>query len=119
MILHGNWKPMDSFVVTCHSEREFWGEETARCQTQPESGVLGHGPSESQGCCKSLSLVFAVDLRLLQLVGIIHVDRLPLGVEINRADSAFAMAVAGGLRPAEWQVHFRAAGGGVGVGGGG
>src|SRR5581483_5798619 len=54
------------------------------------------------------NLFSGVDLRALQLVGVIDVDRLPLGVEINRADATFAMAVAGGFHSAERQVHFRA-----------
>src|ERR1019366_9110879 len=62
------------------------------------------------------SLVDPVDLRLLQLVGVIHVNGFPLGVGINGADAAFAMAVAGGFGPAEGQVHFRANGRSVDVG---
>src|SRR5579863_3233740 len=61
-------------------------------------------------------LVFPVDLGLLQLVGIIHVDRLPLGIEIDRADAAFAMAVAGCFGAAEGTMHFGADGRGVDVG---
>src|SRR5258708_19949534 len=53
-------------------------------------------------------LLRPVDLRLLQLVRVIHVHRLPLRVEINRADTAFAMAVAGGFGAAEGQVYFGA-----------
>src|SRR5579859_4245231 len=54
------------------------------------------------------ALVHAVDLRLLQLVGVIHVDCLPLGVEVNRADAAFAVTVAGGLGAAERKVYLGA-----------
>src|SRR5215469_6099991 len=53
-----------------------------------------------------LRSVGAVDLCLLQLVGVIDVDRLPLRVEIDRADAALAMPVAGSLHPAEGQVHL-------------
>ena len=52
-------------------------------------------------------LVFAVDLRLLQFVGVVDVDRLPLGIEIDCADAAFAMPVAGRLRSSEWQDALR------------
>src|SRR4029077_18894342 len=53
-------------------------------------------------------LVGAVDLRLLQAVGVVDVDRLPLGVKIDSAEAAFAMAVAGGFYTAKGQGDFRA-----------
>src|SRR5450759_3481999 len=62
-------------------------------------------------------LLHPVDLRLLQLVGVIHVDGLPLRVKVDRADAAFAVSVAGGLGTAEGQVNFGAAAGSVYVGG--
>src|ERR1019366_6131574 len=62
------------------------------------------------------ALLRPVDLRLLQLVGVIHVDGLPLGVEINRADAPLAMAVAGGLGAAEGQMDFCADGRGIDIG---
>jgi len=46
-------------------------------------------------------LLRAVDLRLLQFVGVIDVDGLPLGVEVDRADASLAMSIAGGLRATE------------------
>src|SRR6266581_9573796 len=49
-----------------------------------------------------------VDLRALELVGIIDVHRLPLGEEIDRGDSRFAVAVAGLLGAPEGQVSLRA-----------
>src|SRR5208282_4763433 len=52
-------------------------------------------------------LLPAIDLRLLQRVGVIHVDGLPLGVKIDRSDAAFAVSVAGGFGPTEGQVNFR------------
>src|ERR1700687_256800 len=55
-------------------------------------------------------LLRLIDLRLLERVGVIHIDRLPLGVKVNRADAALAMAVAGGLRAAEREVNFGADG---------
>src|SRR5437588_8875205 len=52
-----------------------------------------------------------VDLRALQLVGIINVERLPFAVEINNRAAAFAMAVAGGFGAAKGQMHLCADGG--------
>src|SRR5271165_2188982 len=56
----------------------------------------------------SFGLFRPINLCALQLVGVIHVDRLPLGIEINRTDTAFTMAIAGGFHAAEWQMHLRA-----------
>src|SRR5208337_3232862 len=61
------------------------------------------------------SLIGAIDLRLLQLVGVIHVHGFPLGVEVDRADAALAVSVAGGLGAAEGQVYFGADGRSVDV----
>src|ERR1039457_3264358 len=61
-------------------------------------------------------LLRPIDLRPLQLVGIVHVHRLPLGVEIDGADSAFAVTVACGLHAAEGQVHLGANRRGVDIG---
>src|SRR5271170_1588826 len=61
-------------------------------------------------------LVCSVDLGLLQFVRVIDVDGLPLGVEVDRANAAFAVAVAGGFGAAEGQMHFGADGGRVDVG---
>ena len=54
-------------------------------------------------CCLRTELI-VIDLRALELVGIIDVHRLPLGEEIDRGDGRFAVAVAGLLRAAEGQV---------------
>ena len=62
------------------------------------------------------SLFPGVDLRPLQLVGVIDVDGFPGGVEVERAGAAFAMAVAGLLDAAEGQMDFGADGGRVDVG---
>src|SRR5579863_1394501 len=56
--------------------------------------------------CVERSSVFPVDLGLLQLVGIIDVNRLPLGVKINRPDATLAVTIAGCLGSAERQMHF-------------
>src|ERR1017187_82936 len=50
--------------------------------------------------------IHSVDLGFLQLVRVVDVHGLPLGVEIYRANAAFAVAVAGGFGAAEGQVHF-------------
>src|ERR1700744_3309470 len=47
-----------------------------------------------------------VDLRSLQAVGIVDVDRFPRGIKIERAGAAFAMPVAGLLHSAKGQMHF-------------
>src|SRR5574341_2032052 len=57
-----------------------------------------------------------IDLGPLELIRVIHVDGLPLGIEINGADAAFAVPVAGLLGAAEGQVHLGADGGRVHVG---
>src|SRR5579862_8484558 len=46
-----------------------------------------------------------VDLGALQAIGIIDVERLPLGVEIESGHARFTMAVAGILDSAEWQMR--------------
>src|SRR6267142_556617 len=54
-----------------------------------------------------------VDLSALELVGIVDVEGLPFGVEVDGGDSGFAVAVAGFLGAAERQVGFGADGWGV------
>src|ERR1700758_1593472 len=61
-------------------------------------------------------LVFAVDLRFLQFIGVVDIDRLPLGVEVNRADAALAVSVASGFGTAEGQMDLRANRRGIDVG---
>src|SRR5580692_10833497 len=53
-------------------------------------------------------LVGVVDLGALQAIGIIDVERLPLGVEIESGHAGFTVAVAGILDSAEWQMRFGA-----------
>src|SRR2546429_6292964 len=48
-----------------------------------------------------------VDLGALELVGIIDVDGLPFGEEINGGDGGFAVAIAGLLSAAKGQMRFR------------
>ena len=61
-------------------------------------------------------LLRPVDLSFLQRVGIVYVDRLPLSVEIDGADAAFAVAVAGGFGSAEGKVNFSSDGRSIDVG---
>src|SRR6266566_2111569 len=56
-----------------------------------------------------------VDLGALELVGIIDVDGLPFGEEINGGDGGFAVAIAGLLSAAKGQMRFRPNRGGVDV----
>src|SRR5215470_2745770 len=55
-------------------------------------------------------LFWPIDLRALQAVRVVDVKRLPLAVEFDSANSAFAVAVACRLCSAKRQVHFRADG---------
>src|SRR5262245_59404397 len=48
-----------------------------------------------------------VDLGALQLPRVVDVDRLPLGVEVERRLPGLAMPVAGPLRAAEREMHLR------------
>src|ERR1051326_7046718 len=55
-----------------------------------------------------VTLLASVNLGLLQTVRVIHIHRLPLGIEINGAGAAFAMSVAGGFGAAEGKMDFGA-----------
>src|ERR671931_2023240 len=50
----------------------------------------------------------SVDLGLLELPGVVDVDRLPLGEDVQRGLARLAVAVPGVLRAAEGQVHLGA-----------
>src|SRR4029077_9616162 len=50
--------------------------------------------------------IHPIDLGLLQFIGVVDVHRLPFGVEVNGADAAFAVTVAGGLGPTERKMDF-------------
>src|SRR5215472_3459008 len=86
---------------------------------QPERLRMQRQKPRSQvfpdACRPTPALLRAVDLRLLQLVREIYVHRLPLSVEIDGADPAFAVSVAGGLCATEGQVHLGAYGRSVDV----
>src|SRR5258708_30710097 len=81
------------------------------CRTLESGRAIPEGGAGMSNC-----LLRPVDLRLLQRVGVIHVDGLPLGVEVNCADAALAMAVARCLGSAEGQVNFSADGWSIDVG---
>src|SRR5260370_42013244 len=49
-----------------------------------------------------------INLRALELVGVIDVHRLPFGEEINCRNRHLAVSIAGLFRPAEGQVRLRA-----------
>src|SRR6266571_1029470 len=61
------------------------------------------------------SVSSVVDLGALELVGIIDVDGLPFGEEINGGDGGFAVAIAGLLRADKGQMRLRPNRGGVDV----
>src|SRR5713226_8915551 len=56
-----------------------------------------------------------VDLCALQPVGEVHVNRLPLRIEVDGGNAGLAVAVAGLLGAPEGQMRFRANGGRVDV----
>src|SRR5437660_11109708 len=61
-------------------------------------------------------LLRIIDLRPLQPVGIIHINGLPLGVELNGSQPALAMSIACGFGASERQRHLGADGGRVDIG---
>src|SRR5437868_14925562 len=84
------------------------------CERNPmQAGRVNSRPTLNPICF--WLLLRPVDLRPLQAVRVIHVNRLPLRVEIDRAYAAFTMAVTGSLHATERQVHFGADGGCVDV----
>src|SRR3712207_1644671 len=70
--------------------------------------MKGDTPSE-------LLEVHFVYLRALELAAVVHVDRLPLGEDVQDLRAGLAVAVARGLRAAEGEVDFGADGRGVDV----
>src|SRR3982751_6060158 len=48
-----------------------------------------------------------VDLRALQAAAEVDVHRLPFGKDVERRGPGLAVAVAGCLRAAEWEMHLR------------
>src|SRR3954462_13333955 len=55
-----------------------------------------------------ITLFSGIDLGPLQAVGIVHVDRLPLRIEVDRSDSSLAMSITSGFGTAKRKMHFRA-----------
>ena len=47
-----------------------------------------------------------IDLRFLQLAGVVDVERLPLGEDVEDLRAGFAVAVAGVLCADEWLMHL-------------
>src|SRR6267154_823620 len=76
---------------------------------------VGSYPNKWKDLFRQKHLFRVVDLGALEFVGIVDVQGLPFGVEIDRGDCGFAVAVAGFLRAAEGQVGFGADGWRVGV----
>src|ERR1700728_23297 len=77
----------------------------------PDANPKSHAKAVRAGCANAQGrakryLLACVNLRPLQFIRVIDVDRLPRRVEIERAGAAFAMAVAGLLNPAEGKMHF-------------
>src|SRR5215471_21356147 len=86
------------------------GRGRARDVPCPVAAIRQHTTSEHDSTLVPFNLPDAylsvVDLRALELVGIVDVNRLPLGKEIDGGDGGFAMPVAGLLGPAKRQMRF-------------
>src|SRR5882762_7023052 len=76
---------------------------------------VGSYPNKWKDLLRQKHLFRVVDLGALEFVGVVDVEGLPFGVEIDGGDSGFAVAVAGFLGAAEGQVGFGADGWGVDV----
>src|SRR3954470_15303236 len=64
---------------------------------------------ESTALVRSTSRAeFRVDLRPLEMAGVVHVDRFRLGVEVVNLPSAFAVSIAGLFDTPEGKMGFRA-----------
>jgi hypothetical protein len=63
-------------------------------------------PLNVQLCLANFRLL--VNLRVLQLVGVVDIHRFPGGVEVQRSCAPFAVAVAGLFRCAEGQMDLGA-----------
>src|SRR5258707_10850070 len=71
---------------------------------------VGSYPNKWKDLLRQKHLFRVVDLGALKFVGVVGVEGFPFGVEIDRGDSGFAVAVAGFLGAAEGQVGFGADG---------
>src|SRR5882762_8913588 len=71
---------------------------------------VGSYPNKWKDLFRQKHLFRVVDLGALEFVGVVDVEGFPFGVEIDRSDGGFAVAVAGFLRAAEGQVGFGADG---------
>src|SRR2546428_11385326 len=78
-----------------------------RCWDKKRRGQDLSCPSNPPWSIASVpSVSIVVDLGALELVGIVDVDGLPLGKEIDGRNGGFAVAVAGLLRAAEGEVSL-------------
>src|SRR5262249_53356712 len=68
----------------------------------------------SNGCFPPL--IDRIDLGPLQFVGVIDINRFPLGIEVYSPQASLTMPIAGGFGAAERQMHFSANGRCVHVG---
>src|SRR5712671_4525885 len=71
---------------------------------------VGSYPNKWKDLLRQKHLFRVVDLGALKFVGVVDVEGFPFGVEIDRGDGCFAVAVAGFLGAAEGQVGFGADG---------
>src|SRR3954447_20152183 len=90
--------------------------ENQKSKIKNQQSKIKNQKSKIKNRKSKMLLLGAVDLSLLQAVGVIHVHRLPLAVEVDGADAAFAVSIARGLDAAEGQVNFCPDGRSVDVG---
>src|SRR5436190_14896623 len=74
----------------------------------PQRSTIVRSTQSWSAAVKARTLRGSVDLRLLELPRVVDVDRLPLGEDVERGLTGFAVAVAGVLGPAEREMHLGA-----------
>src|ERR1044071_2581427 len=82
------------------------GDMPVRVFPRTEYGAA-RNPQARIGSGSAGSAGLVVDLGPLEVAGVVDVDRLPLGVRLERRMTGFAVAVAGALDAAEREVCFR------------
>src|SRR5262249_37238378 len=90
--------------------------EAQRSRSIGKSRVSGCGQCNVNAFFAWNRLFRPIDLRLLQLVRVVYVHRLPFGIEVDCTEPALAMTVARGLHPTKRQVNLSANGRRVNVG---
>src|SRR5215210_1184238 len=83
----------------------------SRTAGRPVDWAGAREPARRGGARRALPrrrMLDVVDLRALELAGVVDVDRLPLREDVERRLARLAVAVAGLLHAAERQVHLRA-----------